>query len=93
MDIFNIFFDELMQSGPPFFFKVGVRALLPPQKNPLGGLGKGGAQEGNLRVQLFCAPPLPVHSHKRLSLSSAILPCCVFSTVGFETFFRIRGGS
>jgi hypothetical protein len=34
MDIFNIFFDELMQSGPPFFFKVGVRALLPPQKNP-----------------------------------------------------------
>jgi hypothetical protein len=28
-----------MQSGPPFFFKVGVRALLPPQKKPLGGLG------------------------------------------------------
>jgi hypothetical protein len=39
MDIFNIFFDELMQSGPPFFFKVGVRALLPPKKKPLGGLG------------------------------------------------------
>jgi hypothetical protein len=29
MDTFNIFFDELMQNGPPFFVKAGVRSHLP----------------------------------------------------------------
>jgi len=84
--------DILMQSGPPFFFKVGVRALLPPKKTP-GRFRLGGRTAGKSKGSALLCAPLSAHSHKRLSLSSAIPPCFVFSTVGvgWTQFSRFVG--
>ncbi len=52
MDILKICHD-LMQNGPPFFLKAGVRALLPPQKNPGSFRLEGNLSVGELMSCLF----------------------------------------